>query len=283
MARVAIVTDSASDLTEAVAAEHGIRVVPLYVSFGEAEFRAGVDLSTDEFWARMLAPDAPFPTTAAASPGDFQAAFEAEFAAGADAIVCVTVGSKLSATMKSAQLAVKALPEREIHLVDSNSASMGVGLLVLQAADLAAAGLPAAEVASTVRARVKDVDLYVALDTIEYLRKGGRISPARAAIATGLSIKPIITVVDGVVETADKVRTRTKARERVIELLTAMPVERIAFLHTGAPDLDGFRAEVLARLPGGIDSRHVSTEVVGPSVGPHVGPGCVGAVVLLRR
>ena len=78
-------------------------------------------------------------------------------------------------------------------------------------------------------------------------------------------------------------RTRTKARERVIELLTAMPVERIAFLHTQAPDLDGFRAEVLARLPGGIDSRHVSTEVVGPSVGPHVGPGCVGAVVLLRR
>ena len=283
MARVAIVTDSASDLTGAVAAERGIRVVPLYVSFGDAEFQAGVDLSTDEFWARMLAPDAPFPTTAAASPGDFQAAFEAEFAAGAEAIVCVTVGSKLSATLKSAQLAAKALPEREIHLVDSSSASMGVGLLVLQAADLAAAGLPAAEVASTVRARVTDVDLYVALDTIEYLRKGGRISPARAAIATVLSIKPIITVVDGVVETADKVRTRTKARARVIELLTAMPVERIAFLHSQAPDLDGFRAEVLARLPGGIDPRHVSTEVVGPSVGPHVGPGCVGAVVLLRR
>lgn len=127
MARVAIVTDSASDLTEAVASEHGIRVVPLYVRFGEAEFRAGVDLSTDEFWARMLAPDAPFPTTAAASPGDFQAAFEAEFAAGAEAIVCVTVGSKLSATMKSAQLAVKALPEREIHLVSTEVVGPSVG------------------------------------------------------------------------------------------------------------------------------------------------------------
>ncbi len=283
MGRVAIVTDSASDLPADVAAAHGIRVVPLYVRFGEMEFRAGVDLSTDEFWARMVAPDAPFPTTAAASPGDFQAVFEAEFAAGADAIVCVTVGGKLSATIKSAEIAVGALPGREIHLVDSRSASMGVGLLALLAAELAAAGLRPAEIAARVRARIVDVDLYVALDTIEYLRKGGRISPARAAIATVLSIKPIITVVDGLVETADKVRTRTKARERVIELLTAMPVERIAFLHAQASDLDVFRAEVLARLPGGVDSRRVSTEVIGASVGPHVGPGCVGAVVLLRR
>lgn len=283
MGRVAIVTDSASDLTAAVAAAHGIRVVPLYVRFGDAEFKAGVDLTTEQFWSRMLAPDAPFPTTAAASPGDFQAAFEAELAAGAEAIVCVTVGSKLSATIKSATLAAQELPGREIHLVDSASASMGVGILAILAADLAAAGLPAAEVAARVRARVVDVDLYVALDTIEYLRKGGRLSPARAAIATVLSIKPIITVVDGLVETADKVRTRGKARERTVDLLTAKPVERIAFLHAGAPDLDAFRDAVLARLPGGIDSRQVSTEVVGPSVGPHVGPGCVGAVVLLRR
>ncbi len=145
-------------------------------------------------------PGRPLPDDGGRLARDFQAAFEAEFAAGAEAIVCVTVGSKLSATMKSAQLAVKALPGREIHVVDSNSASMGVGLLVLQAAELAAAGLPAAEVASRVRARVMDVDLYVALDTIEYLRKGGRLSPARAAIATVLSIKPIITVVDGLVE-----------------------------------------------------------------------------------
>jgi DegV family protein with EDD domain len=283
MRRVGIVTDSASDLTAGVAAAHGIRVVPLYVTFGESEFRAGVDLSTDEFWARMLAPDAPFPTTAAASPGDFGAAFEAEFAAGADAIVCVTVGDKLSATFKSATLGAQGLPGREIHLVDSSSVSMGVGLLALIAADMAAAGVPAPEIAARIRARATDIVVYVALDTIEYLRKGGRLSPARAAIATVLSIKPIVTVVDGLIETADKVRTRAKARERVVELLTARPVERIAFLHARAPDLDAFRAEVLARLPGGVDPAHVTVDVVGPSVGPHVGPGCVGAVVLLRR
>jgi DegV family protein with EDD domain len=116
MGRVAIVTDSASDLTANVAAAGGIRIVPLYVRFGDAEFRAGVDLSTDEFWTRMVAPDAPFPTTAAASPGDFKEAFEAELGGGADAVVCVTVGGKLSATFKSAELAAQGLPGAEIHV-----------------------------------------------------------------------------------------------------------------------------------------------------------------------
>jgi DegV family protein with EDD domain len=283
MGRVAIVTDSASDLTAVDASAFGVRVVPLYVYFGDQEFRAGVDLTTDEFWARMIAPDAPFPTTAAASPGDFQAAFEAELAAGAEAIVCVTVGGKLSATRKSAELAAQQLAGEEIHVVDSDSASMGVGILVRLAAELAVDGVRAGEIAATLRGRVKDIDLYVALDTLDYLRKGGRISPARAAIGTVLAIKPIITVTNGVVETTARVRTRAKARARVVELLTTRPVERISILHTMTPDVDAFRDEVLARLPGGVDPEYVSTEVVGPSVGPHVGPGCVGAVVLLRR
>jgi DegV family protein with EDD domain len=283
MGRVAIVTDSASDLSAHAAAAHGIRVVPLYVRFGEAEFRAGVDLSTDEFWARMLAPDAPFPTTAAASPGDFQAAFEAELAAGADAIVCVTVGDKLSATFKSAELGVLGLPGREIHVVDTNSVSMGVGHLAILGAQMAAASVPAGAIAAELRARAGDIRIFVALDTLEYLRKGGRLSPARAAIGTVLSIKPIITVANGLVDTADRVRTGAKARARTVELLTAEPVERIAFLHTHAPDLDAFRAAVLARLPGGVDPANVSTDLVGASVGPHLGPGGVGAVILLRR
>lgn len=283
MGRVAIVTDSASDLTAADAAAAGIRIVPLYVRFGADEYRAGVDLSTDEFWARMVAPDAPFPTTAAASPGDFMAAFEEELAAGADAIVCVNVGAKLSATVKSAELAAAGLPGAEIHVIDSESASMGVGLLALLAAEMAADGVPAGEIASVVRGRLKDVTLFVALDTLEYLRKGGRLSPARAAIGTVLSIKPIITVTDGAVETADRVRTRAKARARALELLTARPVERLSILHTLTPEVEAFGAEVVRRLPGGIDPSRVSTEVVGPSVGPHIGPGCLGGVALLRR
>ena len=149
--------------------------------------------------------------------------------------------------------------------------------------ELAAAGLPAAEVAATLRARAADLDIFVALDTLEYLRRGGRLSPARAAIGTLLSVKPIVTVVDGLVETADRVRTRARALERVTELLTARPVERIAILHTGIGDVEAFRVSVVSRIPGGVDPDHISIRTIGPSIGPHVGPGALGGVVLLRR
>ncbi len=251
--------------------------------FGDEELRAGVELSTDAFWTRMVAPDAPFPTTAAASPGDFRAAFETELGAGAGAVVCVTVGSKLSATFKSAGLAAQELPAQEIHVVDSESASMGTGILALLAAEMAEAEVPAAEIAAELRARARDLDLYVALDTLEYLRKGGRISPARAAIGTVLSVKPIITVTDGVVAIAEKPRTRAKARARALELLTARPADWVAILHTPTADVAAFREELLAGMPAGLEPAHVATAVVGPSVGPHIGPGCLGGVVLLRR
>jgi DegV family protein with EDD domain len=278
--RVAIVTDSASDLPPDRAARQGIVVVPLIVRFGGESFRAGVDLSTEAFWERMLAPGAPFPTTAAAAPGDFQAAFERCFADGAEAIVCITVGSKLSGTFQSAEIARGLLADREIHVVDSQLASMGVGILAEIAAELAAAGAPAAEIARTVEAQIRRLDLYVAIDTLEYLRRGGRISAAQAAIGGVLSVKPIITVRDGVVETADRVRTRGKARERVLELLTAAPVERAALLYTPGGEIDAFRSAFLERVPGGIAEDRVTVQPVGASVGPHLGPGCIGGVVL---
>lgn len=281
MSHVAIVTDSASDLPPDVAAAAGIRVVPLIVNFGSQEFKSGVTLSTDEFWTRMTAPDAPFPTTAAASPGDFKEVFEQVFAAGADAIVCVTVGGTLSGTLKSAELAKGMLPDREIHFVDSGTVSMGEGLLAQVGVELAAEGMSAAEIARVLDERKADIDLYVALDTLEYLKRGGRISGARAAIGTMLSIKPIITVIDGHVDTADRVRTRTKARDRALELLTARPLERAAILHTTNADVEEFAARFQAA--SGLDPSRIQTMIVGPSVGPHLGPGCVGGVVLVKR
>jgi DegV family protein with EDD domain len=283
VAHVAIVTDSASDLPPEVAAAAGITVVPLEVTFGSDRFRAGVDLTTEQFWERMLARDAPFPTTAAASPGDFKSIFEAAFVTGATSIVFISVGEKLSATIKSARIAAEMLEDRDIHVIDSGSASMGEGLLTLLAADLAKAGSSGAEIAEAVTARAADIDLYVALDTLAYLKKGGRISPAQAAIGGLLQVKPIITVTDGAVETADRVRTRGKARERVIELMTARPVDALAILYTPPADPGPFREEVVARLPGGVDPGRVSVQPVGPSVGPHLGPGCLGGVLLYRR
>jgi DegV family protein with EDD domain len=280
VSRVAIVTDSASDLPPEIAAAAGITVVPLIVSFGSETFRPNVNLTTDEFWVRMTAHDAPFPTTAAASPGDFGQAYQAAFDAGADAVVCVTVSGDLSGTLKSATIAAASLPDREVHVVDSRSASMGHGMLAQIGAEMAAAGASGAEIAAALEEAKTRLNLYVALDTLEYLKRGGRISGARAAMGTMLSIKPIITVTDGVVEQAERVRTRAKARERCLELLTERPMERATVLHTTNADIEGFHASFMAR--SGLDPAMVQVRTVGASVGPHLGPGCVGAVAVYR-
>jgi DegV family protein with EDD domain len=281
MAGVVFVTDSASDLDPAMAAADGIRIVPLSVTFGESSFLAGVDLTTDEFWGRMTAPNAPFPKTAAASPGEFKAIYDELFAAGAESIVSVHVSTLLSGSMKSAEIAQGMLADREIHLVDSQGASMAEGILVYMGLEMAKLGVGAAEIARVLNERAHDIRIYVSLETLEYLKKGGRISGAQAAIGTLLSVKPIISVEAGKVETADKPRTRSKSRERCVELICARPIERLAILHTMAPDVDEFRDEVVKR--SGVDASKVMVSVVGPSVGPHLGPGCVGAAVLYQR
>lgn len=282
MSRVAIFTDSASDMDPADAKAEGITIVPLLVTFGRDTFRAGPELSAEAFWERMVAPDAPFPTTAASSPGEFKEAYEAAFEAGAEAIVSVHVAGTLSGTIKSAQIARDMLPDREIHVVDSLGASMAEGILARMGVEMAADDRHASEIAETLESRAPDMRMYVALETLEYLKKGGRISGAQAAIGTLLSLKPIIAVEHGVVETADRVRTRAKARDRVIELICQRPIERLAILHTVTPDVEGFRDEVIARSLNPLDPASVSISLVGASVGPHLGPGCVGAAVLYR-
>ena len=281
MSHVAIVTDSVSDLPPDVAAKQGIVVVPLTVTFGEESFRVNVDLTTEQFWARMTAPDAPFPKTAAAAPGDFLTVFQKAFDDGADAVVCVDCSSDLSATFQSATIAAGMLPDREIHVVDTRSASMGIGMLAQLAAELAAEGVSAAEIARVLEERKLDQELYVAVDTLEYLKRGGRISGTTAAVGTMLSLKPVITVRDGKVDVAERIRTRAKARERILELLTSQPLERAVVLHTTNADVEAFQAQFLAR--SGLDASRVQTMIVGASVGPHLGPGCVGAVVMRRR
>ena len=278
MSRVAILADSASDLSAAQAHEHSITVVPLLVSFGDREYRAGVDLTSEDFWRELTAPGAPFPKTAAAAPGTFKDAFESLLNGGAEEVVYVGVGGKLSATVASANVAREMLAHRKIHVVDTNTASMATGLLAIYAAEKAAAGMSGEEVVSEVRKRLDKVGLYVALETLEYLKRGGRISAARAAIGSVLSVKPIITVVDGVVETADRPRTRRRARERLLELISEKKPEQIAVLHGQAGDVEEFARE-LARKTG-VRRERITINLIGPSVGPHVGPGAYGAVTM---
>jgi DegV family protein with EDD domain len=278
MSKIAVITDSASDLNPVDASAAGITVVPLLLSFGQTEYRAGVDITTDEFWTELTRPGAPFPKTAAAAPGTFREAFESAFAAGAEEVLYVGVGSKLSATLQSAQVARDMLPDRPIHIVDSMSASMGVGLLALEAAERAAQGAPAADIAAEIERRRARLKLYVVLETLEYLKRGGRISGAQAAIGSVLSVKPIITIEDGVVETADKPRTRSKARARLLELLSVQKADRVAVLHGRADDVENFANELAAAIS--FPREKMTINLIGSSVGPHVGPGAYGAVVL---
>ncbi len=286
MGRIAVVTDSTADLPPELAAAAGITVVPLWVRFGGAEFRDGVDITTAQFWERLLAAGSDIPTTAAPAPGTFKETFEACFAGGADAVVCPLIGSKLSGTLQSATLAASMLPNREIHIIDTATTSMATGLAALLASELVATGLTAAAVADGVRLRVPDLDLFVAVDTLEYLRRNGRLSAARAAIGTVLSVKPIITVRDGEVVADRTTRTRAKARELAIELSTSGPIERLAIMHTptsSAAEVADFRERLVARIPGGIDPAKVLVAQIGSSTGPHLGPDLMGAVLLRGR
>ena len=281
MSGVAVVTDSASDLTPAQAAAGHVTIVPLLAYFGNKEYRAGVDMSAEDFWNELTKPGAPFPRTAAASPGAFHETFEKLFADGADEIVVVSVGSKLSATMKSAQVAAEMLAEKPIHVVDTRTASLGQGLMALTAGAMAAVGASSTEIVDNLERRRGTERLYIVLDTLEYLKRGGRISAAQAAIGSVLSVKPIITIEDGVVETADRPRTRGKARARLLELFADVKQpERVAILDCRAPEVESFADDLARQLK--FPREEMTFNLVGPSVGPHVGPGAYGAVVLPR-
>jgi DegV family protein with EDD domain len=276
---VAIVTDSGSDLTPAQLLETAIRQVPLSVSFGDQMLLSPDEMGPELFWDKLLAPDSPFPHTAAPSIGLFKQAFERAFADGHEAVVCVCLSEGMSATIRHARMAREMLPDLPISIVDSMSASMAVGALALRGAALAASGASADEIESRLCALRDGVSLFVGLDTLEYLRKGGRISSAKAAIGGLLSIKPIVTVVDGLVVVAEQTRTRSKATERVVELITDRPVTELHVLYSPPADPEVFVQAILARMPGPAP-RVVTAQIIGPVMGAHVGPGAYGGIMV---
>jgi DegV family protein with EDD domain len=276
---VAIVTDSGSDLSPQELVEAGIYQVPLSVTFGERTVLVPDEMAPAEFWLQLELPDSPFAHTAAPSVGLFKQAFESALASGHESIVCVCLSEKLSATLKHARMAREMLPDQDIRVVDSKAASMGIGALALRGARMSAQGSRADEIEAEMVRVSGFLDLMVGLETLEYLRKGGRISHAKAAIGGLLSVKPIIRVEDGEVNVADQPRTRSKAVERVIEMLTVQPVKELHVLYSPPVDPEAFRDAVLARMPGPAPSI-VSIHVVGPVIGAHVGPGAYGGVLV---
>jgi DegV family protein with EDD domain len=276
---VAIVTDSGSDLTPRQLAETGIKQVPLTVSFGTESFLSPDELTPEEFWVRMQDPACPFARTAAPSVGQFKKTFEDAFAEGHNSVVCVCLSEGLSGTIKHAHMARDLMPTKNILILDSKSASMGIGSLALRGAALAAEGLSGSEVHSRLK-DMRDVSqLYVGLDTLDYLKKGGRIGSTKAAIGGLLSIKPILTVEDGIVIICDQPRTRAKATNRVLELMVDRHVSELHILYSPPTDVDAFRDLVLSQLPDPAPLV-VTAQILGPVIGAHIGPGAYGGIMV---
>jgi DegV family protein with EDD domain len=277
---VRIVTDSACDLPEPVCDDLGIAVVPLTIRFGEREFVDRKELSVDAFW-RELEASPVLPETAAPSVGAFEEVFRRLGDEGADGIVCINLSAQLSATMQSAQVAAKALDgEIPIEIIDSQSASMGIGNLVLHAARRARAGASVGDIVAEVESRRSRQHVYAALDTLEYLRKGGRIGGAQALLGSVLSIKPVIEVVEGAVEPAGRVRTRSKAlRFLVDQVPVGANIESLSVLHANAPDLDEFLSMLRPLVP----EADVTVGIIGPVIGVHTGPRVMGIAWIDRE
>ena len=270
---VRIVTDSAADLDAAESKELGVEVVPLSIRFGSTEYTDGVDLSVEQFYDK-LSSSQELPETAAPSPGAFEAAFRRQAEAGAEAVVCINLSSGLSATMQAAQNGAKALEgELDVRVVDSRSITSGLGSQVRRAAQAAAGGADADAVESLVRGLSSRTHVIGALDTLDNLRKGGRIGGAQAALGSLLAIKPLLDISTGEVEEAGRARTRRKAlhalRDKVFERTA---VEDLTLAHGMAPDLDEMRELLSPRYPA--DQIRVTT--IGATIGTHAGPRVMG-------
>jgi DegV family protein with EDD domain len=275
---VRVVTDSACDLPQELIDRLGIEVVPLTIRFGSEELVDRVELSTDDFWDRLRA-SAVLPETAAPSAGAFEDRFRELIAGGATGIVCINLSSRLSATMQAAQLAASAVgADCPVEVVDSLTCSMGLGSLCLTAARRAADGDTLDKIVAEVIDRRDRTRLFGALDTLEFLKKGGRIGNARALLGSMLSIKPVVEVREGVVEEAGKVRTRSKSLKLLADKVSAQPVDSLAVLHGQADDVD----VLLDMLTGTFPREDIVTGVVGPVIGTHAGPGVIGVTFQLR-
>ena len=273
MTAVRVVTDSACDLPQELADELGIEIVPLTIRFGEESFVDRRDLSPTQFWAKVAGSPV-LPETAAPSPGAFEEAFRKLASDGADGIVCVTLSSALSATYQAAALGAKAVEDVvPVRVVDSRAVSLGQGLMAVAAARLAKQGKGLDDCAGVAADLVPRTRIYGALDTLENLKKGGRVGSAQALLGSMLSIKPIIEVADGKVEPESKQRTRSKSLRYLVEKVKQFPrVEDLAGMHGDAPDLD----EVLDMLGSVYPREEIIVGQIGAVIGTHAGPRVIG-------
>jgi DegV family protein with EDD domain len=275
--RIAVVTDSTSDLPQELAKEHGIRIIPQVLIMGTKTWRDGVDIDPPAFY-ELLQTSPDFPASSQPSVDDFREAFE-ELAKDADGIAAILVSDELSGTINSARMAKESLPDVPIEIVDTRSVSAQLGFIAIAAARAAAAGADLQTVTDTARAMIGKVGVYFVVDTLEYLHRGGRIGAAARLFGTALNLKPLLAIKDGMVHPVTKVRSRRKALATLFQLLDEELAGKegihMAVLHVAAPEEAARLAEQLVERFHPVQMLHTEC---GPVVGTHAGPGTVGVV-----
>ena len=276
---VKIVADSTADLPPELAAQWGITVVPCLVHFGQETFREGIDLSHAEFYRRLVAEPA-LPTTSSPGPGVFGAVYQ-QLATETDQIVSIHLSSKLSAVYNSARLGAEGIQEAEVAVVDSDSITMGLGWLTVMAARAARAGRSLKEVVRLLEAARPRVRVFALLDTLEYLRRGGRVSRLVAVLGALLDVKPMLGVEGGDILPLGRVRSRRKAVGRLVSLVAELgPLAELAVLHSRARQA----AEPLAdRLAAFLPRERMVIAEVGTVIGTHVGPNGLGVACVTAK
>ncbi len=282
MPKIAIITDTDSSLPAELAARYGVHQVPITINFGAESFETGVDIDDARTFARIDR-EGQLPTTAAPSPGRFVESFRSAFAAGAETILCFCVSAEVSRTYESARAAAGEFPGRDIVVVDTRSLSMGFGFMVLEAAAAAQAGASKEEALARAADVGRRTHLYAALATVKYLAMSGRVGQLAAGMAALLSIKPILTVRGGKLDLLERVRTRSKAWGRVVELAqqtaAGRPLERAAILHVNALE----EAREFAALLGqglALPPEVIYAELT-PGLSVHAGAGLVGVAFVV--
>ena len=279
---IRIVTDSTSDLSPARAKELGIDVLPLQVLFGEEAFLDGVEMTQEQFYTR-LATSKELPTTSQINPDTFQSLFQRYVDQG-DQVVGIFISSKLSGTCQSAFIAKDLVENGEVHVIDSHTVTFALALLVEEAVAMRDRGCSAGEIASAMEDLSHRVRLLAVVDTLLYLKKGGRISAATAIVGGLLGINPIIGIAEeGTVEALGKARGMRAGFRQIAELIgkePADPAYRVSYGHSNAPAaMDACREAMEGVLP----AENVLLGSIGSVVGTHAGPGAAGVAYIAAR
>jgi DegV family protein with EDD domain len=273
---VKIVTDTLSDITADLAAKMGITVIPLYVRFGETIYRDRIDISSEDFYRRLVN-EPKLPSTTQPSPNDFLEVYN-KLAQQTDEILVITVSSKMSGTSQSARQAKDMVKGKvKIEIIDSLQVAMGLGLTVITAANAAKPGASLAKVAETVNNTLPRIHVICYFDTLKYLAKGGRIGKASGLVGSLLSVKPILTVREGEMAPLTRVRSMNAGMDYLYNVAAGMKIEQMSVEHaTTAVEAD----KLVERMNAFYAKDKIYRSVISPVIGTYCGPGAVSLTVL---